>query len=386
MSTAKEIKEKGYVKVDNMISKEKAKELSDFMIYYCENNPLADAPDFICPKTKSIRLHPILDKLLEELTPKISKITGKTLYPTFSFGRLYKKGDDLPVHTDRHLCEYSITLCLGREGVTWPIWMSEEESVASSCDMDVGDAVVYMGCRMHHWREPYEGEWMTQVFLHWVDAFGPYADYKFGKRPYLSNHTQKNTPLSDYVVHVPNVISPDYCDLIVEEYRDDPLFEWAKIGVQDDAKLDFNQRKVRELLITNPVLWKDSDFRKSILENIINSVGSCLNYYNRNLVDTYKMSASYQASHNEGLKLLHYKEGYSFKEHVDGGNNINRVLTCSINLSDNYEGGEFKFFNESMTVPLAKGDAVIFPSSFLFPHQITELTKGERYSIITWLS
>ena len=385
MSTAKELKEKGYVKVANLITKERAKELSDFVTHYCNNSPNASAPDNLCPDTKSIRLHPVLDKLLEDLTPEICKITGKTLYPTYSFGRLYKTGDELPIHDDRSSCEYSLTLCLGKSGPTWPIWM-QEDGVDYECDMDVSDAVVYMGCRMKHYRKPYDGEWMAQVFLHWVDAFGPYAEHKFDKRQCLSHHTQKNTPLSDYVMHVPNVISSEYCDMIVDEYKDEEAFEWSKIGVHDNARLDFSTRKVRELLITNPSLWKDNEFRISILDNLIDTVGNCLNAYNYHLVNSYRTSFSYEPQSNEGLKLLHYREGYSFKEHVDGGHNIDRVLTCSINLSDGYEGAEFQFFNGSMTVPLAKGDAVIFPSSFLFPHQITELTKGERYSIITWLS
>jgi alkylated DNA repair dioxygenase AlkB len=370
MNTAKELKEKGYVKVANLITKERAKELSDFVIQYCDTNPNAVTLDRLCPDTKSVRLHPVLDKLLEDITLDICKITGKTLYPTYSFARLYKTGDELPVHDDRSACEYSLTLCLGKSGSTWPIWM-REGGVDYECDMDVSDAVVYMGCRMEHYRKPYEGEWMTQVFLHWVDAYGPHAENKFDKRPYLSHHTQKNTPLSD---------------IIVDEYKEEETFEWSKIGVHDNARLDFSTRKVREVLITNPSLWKDNEFRTSILDNLIDTVGNCLNAYNHHLVNSYRTSFAYEPQSNEGLKLLHYREGYSFKEHVDGGHNIDRVLTCSINLSDGYEGAEFQFFNGSMTVPLAKGDAVIFPSSFLFPHQITELTKGERYSIITWLS
>ena len=41
-----------------------------------------------------------------------------------------------------------------------------------------GDGVIYQGCEVEHWREPYEGDYHAQVFLHYVDANGKYADHK----------------------------------------------------------------------------------------------------------------------------------------------------------------------------------------------------------------
>jgi hypothetical protein len=42
---------------------------------------------------------------------------------------------------------------------------------------------------MHHWREPFEGQWQAQVFLHWVDADGPHADQKYDGGLALSHHS-----------------------------------------------------------------------------------------------------------------------------------------------------------------------------------------------------
>ena len=33
-------------------------------------------------------------------------------------------------------------------------------------------------------------------------------------------------------------------------------------------------------------------------------------------------------------------------------------------------------------VPLGKGDIIMFPSLFLFPHGVTEARKGKRYSAV----
>jgi predicted 2-oxoglutarate/Fe(II)-dependent dioxygenase YbiX len=59
--------------------------------------------------------------------------------------------------------------------------------------------------------------------------------------------------------------------------------------------------------------------------------------------------------------------------------------SISFNLNDNYEGGEFKFFNGNYTIPLNKGDALIFPADYFWVHEVTKVTKGERYSINSFI-
>jgi predicted 2-oxoglutarate/Fe(II)-dependent dioxygenase YbiX len=53
-------------------------------------------------------------------------------------------------------------------------------------------------------------------------------------------------------------------------------------------------------------------------------------------------------------------------------------------LNDDFEGGEFVFFNKELKYKLEKGDAIMFPSNFMYPHEVMPVTQGTRYSIITW--
>jgi hypothetical protein len=60
-------------------------------------------------------------------------------------------------------------------------------------DMQVGDAVLYRGMEVEHWREKYtEGQWQAQVFLHYVDADGPHADQKYDGRTSLGLPKKQN--------------------------------------------------------------------------------------------------------------------------------------------------------------------------------------------------
>ena len=52
-------------------------------------------------------------------------------------------------------------------------------------------------------------------------------------------------------------------------------------------------------------------------------------------------------------------------------------------LNDDYEGGEF-YVAEKEFKP-KKGSAIIFPSNFMYPHEAKAVTKGTRWSIVSWL-
>jgi hypothetical protein len=56
---------------------------------------------------------------------------------------------------------------------------------ASAITIPVGSMVVYRGDQLEHWRNTYTGNKQIQVFLHYVDVNGQYADHKFDKREML---------------------------------------------------------------------------------------------------------------------------------------------------------------------------------------------------------
>ena len=52
-------------------------------------------------------------------------------------------------------------------------------------------------------------------------------------------------------------------------------------------------------------------------------------------------------------------------------------------LNDNYQGGEFIMFDD-YEIKLKKGDFLLFPSVFLYPHLVKPVTKGTRYTFVSW--
>lgn len=121
---------------------------------------------------------PLTESLLVNKLELVENITGKKLYPTYSYYRLYTHNDILASHKDRKACEYSVTLCIEQKGGEWNILM---DNVAVKDKP--GQAIVYKGCEAEHERKPFEGDYSINLFLHYVDQDGPNKDFKFDLRP-----------------------------------------------------------------------------------------------------------------------------------------------------------------------------------------------------------
>jgi len=145
------------------------------------------------PNAKAILDHELMFETLQErLWPVFEKIVEEDLLPTYAYARLYSNGDVLEKHTDRDACEISVTIQLGRSHhYAWPIYMGGKRY-----DMAEGDAVIYRGCDIEHWRNPCDGPnnyYSGQVFLHYVLANGKCSnEFKDPKIRTVSVSYEKN--------------------------------------------------------------------------------------------------------------------------------------------------------------------------------------------------
>ena len=202
--TAKFYKDHKYVVIRNFISKEQAAFIYNYgMIRARRASTMINSkwPDYRedvdgtytdqqVPGTYSCYADPVMETLLLQGLQGMREITGLNLVPTYSYWRLYKQGDVLKRHKDRPSCEVSTTLCLGYnnenlkgkkkdwEKYNWPMWVDETGGFGNKgvpIHMEPGDMIVYRGCIVEHWREPFIGNNHAQVFLHYNDVDGPYG-------------------------------------------------------------------------------------------------------------------------------------------------------------------------------------------------------------------
>lgn len=180
---ANEFKEKGYCILKQAINEE----LRDFVTQYA----LFDEMQRFTPDTAQVvgaharYADAAMETMLLHLHKLMEENTGLDLDPTYSFYRVYRKGDELTPHKDRPSCEISCTMCFNysydNTKYNWPIFMD-----GNAADLKPGDLVIYRGCDLEHWREPFniddENAWHVQGFFHYVDKNGPYKDYKYDHR------------------------------------------------------------------------------------------------------------------------------------------------------------------------------------------------------------
>lgn len=186
--------EKGYSIVRNAISEE----LRDFVTQYSlfdEMQTFKGQGDGQIPAAHYSYADPAMETVLLHLQRTMQENTGLELYPTYSYYRVYRNGDELTTHKDRPSCEISTSLCFNysydSSKYTWPIYME-----GFKAELNPGDMIIYRGCDLFHWREPLnyeEDAWHVQGFFHYVDKHGPYSNFKFDRRDSVGQLKEKST-------------------------------------------------------------------------------------------------------------------------------------------------------------------------------------------------
>jgi hypothetical protein len=130
------------------------------------------------------------------LTPVAAEVAQCELIPSYAYFRAYQQGDLCLVHSDRYACEHSLSLTMHlADERPWALCIENrkietQEPIAadfgahdfSPLAMRAGDAVMYRGVDHRHGRlDPNPNSWSAHLFLHWVDAAGPYAEHAFDR-------------------------------------------------------------------------------------------------------------------------------------------------------------------------------------------------------------
>jgi len=181
--------------------------------------------------------------------------------------------------------------------------------------------------------------------------------------------------INDYIVTFDGVITDALCDAILEEFSDEN--EWQKT-ILGDGQINDKVRTAETVIISYPqVIDKNPKVRAKLDKYVFASAGFAIKKYN----EKFPLALIEEDS---GYELLRYKENQFYIQHTDSFKDRPRAVSCSFALNDDYEGGEFAFFDRELVYKLKKGSCIMFPSNFMYPHEIMPVISGTRYSIITW--
>ena len=185
--------------------------------------------------------------------------------------------------------------------------------------------------------------------------------------------------LKKYVIKIEKFIPPKLCDQAVQGLSQLNTW-WQHEYYSTDGKLTPIKRSGKnELWCTD---WLESPINKQ-LENV--TMDGALQYINYLKIPWF--------SNLEALTQLKYNRYASkqkmqmhcdhIKQIFDGTIKGVPIISLIGNLNEDYKGGEFVMWGDT-EIKLKKGDMLIFPSNFLYPHKVNPVKKGKRYSFVSW--
>lgn len=118
------------------------------------------------PGTPVLYGDPLTDTLLSERQDAIQSMIGEELWPSYSYVRRHTRGVSMPRHRDRPASEIGVTITVSADAA-WPLWFMTAQG-ATAVTLEPGDAIVYEGGTLEHWREPYPGDLQIQCLLFYV--------------------------------------------------------------------------------------------------------------------------------------------------------------------------------------------------------------------------
>ena len=173
----------GYVVLENFFTQ---RQIDFFMNQVVEaklNNDLtlgkdADANTDLHPMSWNVNSHPVWQNTLYSVLPQVSKVTDEILVPTYSYQRTYIKGAEMSHHTDWPWCQISITVNIGQSH-PYPLYVTDFQTKKYvKINQKPGDALLYMGYNTSHHRKKFEGDFYSQLFLHYIIDNNEMQQYK----------------------------------------------------------------------------------------------------------------------------------------------------------------------------------------------------------------
>ena len=168
-----------------------------------------------------------------------------------------------------------------------------------------------------------------------------------------------------------NAFSPEECDIIISQLEQLPKQD-GLTGGGDSIKSDYRVSEISWVPASDNYLW----IYDRISQLTLNANKEMWNY------DLWGYSDNIQYTN-------YYDNGGHYDWHTDLGPMLsNRKVSCVLQLTDpeELEGGDLQLNNGSgiITPPKGRGNLTIF-SSFVL-HRVTPLTKGNRKTLVSWIS
>ena len=199
----------------------------------------------------------------------------------------------------------------------------------------------------------------------------------FSTKNMYSVQNEQSIDMQNYyrwIGHYKNIVSDSLCDSITTA---DFNYTESTYSTHKGLSPDKKRVEMDEIWIRNGLPFYDE------LKDCVSSVADLY------AKEIKKSKRNFVAQKTTDFRVNKYEKGGYMSLHCDNIHHSHGQqygypqASVLLFLNDDFEGGEF--IVSELRLKIEKGDAIIFPSNFMFPHEVKEVTKGTRWSIVSWL-
>ena len=178
----------------------------------------------------------------------------------------------------------------------------------------------------------------------------------------------------DYIEYYPDIVDSKLCNTITKHFDKNADWKTSTFSTHDKNS-GTSKVNMQEYWIT-----KKDTYAEHLRTAFVKTIS--------NYTQTHTIIKPQEFTN---FRINRYSTGGFMKKHIDNIHHSHGQkygyphLTSLIFLNDDYEGGDFILCDGKFVAPKQQGSAVVFPSNFMYPHEVKEVTSGNRYSIMTWL-
>lgn len=181
-----------------------------------------------------------------------------------------------------------------------------------------------------------------------------------------------NTDLKDFIKIYNNTINPTFAESIVNRVNKE---DWKEhLWYSSATNTAQNSSKGKDCYINNLNPKSKIQLLQTIKSN----------------VDDYKKTFGFSSTTISDPRINRYEVGQNMDYHYDhihslfdGQNKGIPIFSIVIILNNDFNGGKLRFW-KNYAPDLASGDMIIWPSNFLYKHEVTPVERGIRYSVVIW--
>jgi len=190
-----------------------------------------------------------------------------------------------------------------------------------------------------------------------------------------------NAQISDLKLRINSLVPKDVCKYLINFFEENQDF----ITPEDSYKYPDNKIKednyrclnLSHYSLENDKFKKPLEVAQRYIEIMVINYGL---HIKQKICPTW---GTYLLQNTKNVRIIRYRENEFIEDHSDVFESIRG--SCTLNLNEDYEGGDFRFFGGTLKETLKTGDAIIFPAEPIWIHGTEPITKGVRYSINCFL-